>query len=999
MIGGTRTAVTDETGAYRFTLLPAGAYRVSFALTGFKTMNIDGNNVEPNKTTTVNGTMEVASTFEEVTVTSQTPTIDVEQATVNVNFDVHKLDDLPYSRSLTALNAMIPGVYFTGAQYDVGGSQFGTGSAVGGKTYGRSGNNVMAIDGLVWCQGYADYGSFEEVNFSTASKGADQANSGVTMEMIVKSGGNQFHGNFTTQYEKGSFQGVNIDQNLLNQGLAAGSNKFVHLRNLYGDFGGPIKKDKLWFYVAYMDGSLQQFVPGFIDFASGQPAVFVSKLQNPTAKLTYQLNSSMKLETSWPLNLKTQPYRNGNSRIPLQATQNQHSWATYGPNLKWTDIISSKMTATASINRGGYWWPDVAWSGAPANSIEASTGIPTLADANDVRRTDLTTGATLGPQLAIYRRPIRWTWTGDISRFQDILGHNNEIKVGYTGWWTKNYTTNFGYPNQQVYRYRSLTSEDYLNGSGVVTPQGMLQVFQHPDSVQISDYPNTTISAFGYKAMYFNDKITVNRHLTVTAGVRMDYYNSWLPAQGRKGLGPAAYIPNGAGSPLNGTSGVSAPDFATPFQYPEIPASQFPSYMRFVPRVSGAYSMYDGKLALKASYGRYTSYSSGISPSLSSSNNVNPNATTTCTFNGWDGTIPFLPAPGHYTNASCTGGGGSSAPGFNPSDPSTWQNKLSKGLDSDYLDEYTAGVDIGLSRDLSLRFNVVRKFDYTRVVTKDLAQPYSAYTDMLTYYYSVANNKVVAVNATTNAAQASAAAGPDAAPVYIWSVPKSYPTQGQINTMVVNRGKNEGVGQYTAYEMTFNKQMSKGWSALASYVVSMAHTNPNNPQNPNEAMYGYANPTLSSSGPTAYGPSVWDQAIKMNGSYQLPFGLMWSTSFSAQSGQWINLGVQAKNALGTNVTQIVKYQYQRLPWVNVWDHRFAKKFKIGDRQSIEGDFDLFNSMNINTITGVSTTGFASGSNVAAIGTSNFQQLNGGYVLKPTDIISPRIFQLSVKYKF
>src|SRR5215470_16306277 len=150
MIGGARNVVTDETGTYRFTLLPAGAYRVSFALSGFKTLNIDGNTVEPNKTITVNGTMEVASTSEEVTVTSQTPAIDLEAATVAVNFDVHKLDDLPYSRSLTALNAMIPGVYFTGSQYDVGGSQFGTGSAVGGKTYGRSGNNVMAIDGLVW---------------------------------------------------------------------------------------------------------------------------------------------------------------------------------------------------------------------------------------------------------------------------------------------------------------------------------------------------------------------------------------------------------------------------------------------------------------------------------------------------------------------------------------------------------------------------------------------------------------------------------------------------------------------------------------------------------------------------------------------------------------------------------------------------------------------------------------------------------------------------------
>jgi len=1006
MIGGARTAVTDETGTYRFTLLPAGTYTVRFALSGFKTLNVSGVEVTPQQTMTINGSMEVAATAEEVTVTSQVPAIDLEAATVAVNFDVHKLDDLPYSRSLTALNAMIPGVYFTGTQYDVGGSQFGTGSAVGGKTYGRTGNNVMAIDGLVWCQGYADYGSFEEVNFSTASKGADQANAGVTMEMVVKSGGNQFHGAFTAQYEKGSFQSVNIDQDLQNRGLSAGSNKFVHLRNLYGDVGGPIKKDKLWFYFAYMDGSLQQFVPGFINYKSGQPAVFVSKLQNPTAKMTYQLNSKMKLETSWPLNLKTQPYRNGNSRIPLEATQNQHSWATYGPNLKWTDIISSKMTATASINRGGYWWPDIAWSGAPANTVATASGIPTVADANTVRRLDTVTNTTLGPQLAIYRRPIRWTWGGDVSRFQDIGGHNNEFKFGYTQWWTKSYTTNFGYPNQQIYRYKSLAGEDYINGNSVVTPDGMLQVFQHPDSVQIIDYPNTTISAFGYKAFYINDKINVTRKLNVTAGLRMDYYNSWLPAQGRKGLGPKGYIPDGVTSPLNGTSGASAPDFTTPFQYPEIAADKFPSFTRFVPRLSAAYDvMGDGKLAFKASYGRYSAYSSGIGSSLSSTSIVNPNATTTCTFNGWKGDIPFRPVVGNYTNASCSGGGGSSAPGFNPADPSTWQNKLGKNLDSDYLDEYTAGVDVGLSRNYTLRFNVIRKFDYVRVKTIDQAKPPGAWTDMLTYYYSLANNKVSnAVSSTFTAAQAAAQAGPDAQPVYVWSVPKSFPTQGQINTLVVSRDKGEGAGQFTAYEMTFNKQNSGTWGALASYVISMAHLNPNNPQNPNEAMYGYARPTSYSGGtltPTVYGPPIWDQAIKLNGSYQLPWGFMWTTAFTSQSGQWVNLAVQVKDNLGTTVNQIVKYQYQRLPWVHIWDQRFAKKFKIGDRQSIEGDFDLFNSMNVNTVTGVSTLSSSSftGGNVAIVGSGFNKFTNGSYVLKPTDIVSPRIFQLSVKYKF
>src|SRR5262245_8486950 len=711
MIGGARTAVTDETGSYRFTLLPAGTYRVTFSLVGFKTLNIDGVVVTPHATMTINGAMEVATVAEEVTVTSQAPAIDLEAATVGVNWDIHKLDELPYSRSLVALNSMVPGVFFTGT-LDVGGSQFGTSSAVGGRTYGRSGNNVMAIDGLVWCQGYADYGSFEEINFTTASKGADQANAGLTMQMIVKSGTNQFHGEFTTTYERGSFQSQNIDQHLLDRGFSASSNKFVQNRNFYGDIGGPIIKDKLTFYFAYTDGELQQLVPGFIEFKTGQPATFLSKIQNPTTKLTYQLNSKMKIETSWPLDLKTQPYRNGNKYIPLEATQNQHSWATYGPNLTWTDIISSKMTATAKINRGGYWWPDDPWSGAPTNSLATSTSVPTIANANDVRRIDATTSATLGPQLSIYRRPIRWTWTGDISRFQAIGGKNNEIKVGYTQWWTKNYTTNFGYPNQQIYRYQSLASEDFTD----TTPAGLVGLFQHPNRVDILDYPNTTISAFGYKSVYINDKINWNRKLTFTAGLRMDYYNSWLPAQGRKGLGPASILPDGKNSP-------PAPDFTTAFLYPDVPSSEFPTYTRFVPRLSFAYDVTgEGKLAFKASYGRYTAYSSGINSPVPGSRDVNPNATTTCTYMGWNGSggIPFVPVAGNYTSVSCTGGGGGAGL-LDPAKPSTWPNRLDKDLDSDYLDEFTAGVDVGFSRNATLRVNVVRKYEYNRTKQLDIA--------------------------------------------------------------------------------------------------------------------------------------------------------------------------------------------------------------------------------------------------------------------------------------
>src|SRR5262245_32344873 len=110
MIGGTRSAITDEQGSYRFTELVPGVYRVSFGLAGFKTLNIDGIPVAAGATRTVNGNMEVATVAEEVTVTSTAPTIDLEAATVAVNWSQQKLDELPYARSIKSLTTMIPGL-------------------------------------------------------------------------------------------------------------------------------------------------------------------------------------------------------------------------------------------------------------------------------------------------------------------------------------------------------------------------------------------------------------------------------------------------------------------------------------------------------------------------------------------------------------------------------------------------------------------------------------------------------------------------------------------------------------------------------------------------------------------------------------------------------------------------------------------------------------------------------------------------------------------------
>jgi hypothetical protein len=199
-------------------LLVPGVYRVSFALPGFKTLNIDGVEINSGATMTTNGSMEVASVAEEITVTSAVPAIDLQAATVGINWGEKKMDDLPWGRSIVALAQMIPGIYAT--TYDVGGNQMGGSSNISGRLYGRSGGEVRVYDGIAWCMAFDDCGSFEEIQLSAAAKGAESMSPGVLANYVVKSGGNDFHGFALASWEDGSFQSNNVDQSLLSKGFS-----------------------------------------------------------------------------------------------------------------------------------------------------------------------------------------------------------------------------------------------------------------------------------------------------------------------------------------------------------------------------------------------------------------------------------------------------------------------------------------------------------------------------------------------------------------------------------------------------------------------------------------------------------------------------------------------------------------------------------------------------------------------------------------------------------
>ena len=901
LIGGARTAVTDGQGVYRFTLLPGGRYTVSFTLTGFTTLNIEGVGLSAGGAATVNGKLEVATLQESITVTSQSPTIDLESSKVAVNWDQQKLDELPYSRSLTGLIQLIPGLYAT--SLDVGGSSFGTGSGPAARTFGRSGGGVVSYDGMIWDQTYGDYGTYEEAQITTAAKGADSMNPGLTMNLVVKSGSNKFKGLGSANYQSGDLQSNNITPELLAKGYAPGTNKFTSLKDYYAEVGGPLMRDKLWFYVSHRDASSGNFIPGFIRLSDREQVEFYTKLQDPTGKFTYQLTKNNKVEAMFQFGRKWQPYRTASRYIPLESTQNQDSWSLVGPSFKWQSVLNPKSTFDASLQRGGYWWPDVPWD----------TG---------VRKTDLATsnGPTRGAFLETDRKPRRWQYGATYAYFAELGGRNHELKTGYLGWRNMQETENLGYPNQQLYRYRSAAGDPNCDEA-----HNYDGCFTRPDSVLVYDYPNTTASGEWYSSGYFNDRITVSQKLTLNVGVRYDRYSSFLPEQGNPGTGP----------------------FATKNIFEYKGEDNYPIYSTFVPRVSAVYDLTgQGRIALRGSYGRYVGGSSGASANPGpGASNVNPNAIITRTYSRWDGSIPYVPVAANLTSTS---GGGV-------------DRSIDPDLKGPFVDEYTAGVDVGLNRTMTIQFNYVHKRDGNSNKTLNLALPFDAYTVTTTGVDPGPDNR-------TGTA--------DDQVLTVYSVPRTFPTFGQSIERTVQA---EGNNRYHAFGVTFNKQYSNNWSFLASFDTDYRDLRDNAPRNPNEVLYGPG--TGTGAGSYQFARPSWNYAIRLSGTYLLPWNITFGSSLQAQSGDYFFREVQIRDALNTNVAIRITPQAGRYEWTKIWDNRFSKRIKTIGSQSIEGEVNIYNTLNLNTITDQNNR----------VGASTY--------LQPTEILAARVIKLGVKYRF
>ena len=295
--GVSRGAETNDSGDYSFPEIPVGVYTLSFELSGFKKDLRHGVTLELNQIITLNMTMQLGQTQEIIDVTSEAPLVDTTSTQLGAVVDDRTVSELPLnSRDTYQFLQLQPGVVSTvGSSNSIvyGSDSPGAVSVNGGR--GRSNNfsvnggdaNDLFVN-LPTVQPTPD--SIQEFRVITNTFDAEYGrNSGSVINVVTKSGGNAFHGNL---YEFFRNKVLNADAYCFSAPCAKPQ---FNQNQFGGTFGGPIKKDRTFFFASYEGRRIRQGIPSpnvTVPYASDLPSATQPFAQFPDAPLTGVLNNS-----------------------------------------------------------------------------------------------------------------------------------------------------------------------------------------------------------------------------------------------------------------------------------------------------------------------------------------------------------------------------------------------------------------------------------------------------------------------------------------------------------------------------------------------------------------------------------------------------------------------------------------------------------------------------------------------------------------------------------
>ncbi len=573
LIEKVRSVVTDGNGVFRIVDLRPGTYDVTFSLAGFNTVKRQGVTLNAGFTAAINADLKVGALEETITVTGSTPLVDTQNVRQQKSATAEVLQSLPTGTlGVSNLAALTPGLTTT-AVSNVGGAAgtYNTASVIASTFHGKTGAitqfdgmgvNNMARPGATGV--IISPGTLEEWAIETGGGLAESnASNSIAINVVPKEGGNSLKGIFSGLYSNDSLQGDNLTDALRARGLTT-VNRVTYIFNADASVGGPIRKDKLWFFTSHRaTGNKNQRAGVFFNATQGtpfytpdpdRPAYRRDLLTADAVRLTWQVTQKSKL------NLHAEPQKNcvclgRGENVAPEASYWWDFWPTGIYQATWSSPVTNRLLFEAGMGAMIFHWPTRPRPEAQGDAITSITNSATGFQYNSQ-------GGSIGlGSYGLKRTADRYT---------------ERLSASYV---TGSHAFKAGFNLEQGTSF----DEAFVNGARSYTFSGMTPTTAVPQSITLYAMPweerermKANLGVFG------QDRWTLNR-LTLNLGVRFEYLNTGVPAQH---LDAGPFVP--------------ARDFA--------PVNNVPNWKDLSPRLGASYDVFgNGRTAVRGQIGKYLS--------------------------------------------------------------------------------------------------------------------------------------------------------------------------------------------------------------------------------------------------------------------------------------------------------------------------------------------------------------------------------------------------------
>jgi hypothetical protein len=676
LIEKTRSVLTNESGQYSIESLRPGSYTVTFALRGFSTVKREGIELAGTFIATVNADLKVGGVTDTVTVSAESPVVDTTSSRDEQVLSGLTVGEIPTSRQYSAFTHLIPAINVQQNDFE------GTNPALYSVFQihgGRRNEGQVLVDGMnggyqgMGVSGYVpEVGNAQEVVFSLTGGLGEATTGGPQMNIVGKQGGNQFHGTIFVSGTGSALQGSNLSSDVRAKGLTA-TNSIKKLWETNLALGGPIVRDKLWFFATYRNMISRQNVASmWVNKNAGDPtkwtydpdytrqAVGDGTWNQENVRLTWQATPRNKITVFNSVQYSCINCIVGGDGTGLgfgasisspEGTMTNENHPSIMTQVSWQSPLTSRLLLEANAQLGPYFW----WGSRQRDAFD-KTLIPVQETAGII------------PNIN-YRGA---NWTGH-------TGFTNIIQ-GAASYITGSHSTKFGF---RWHNNDSTFPKNYYNDS--------LMKFQFtsgsPSQVTVyADQGSQQEQKQNMFALYAQDRWKIGR-LSLNGGLRFERLTDYFPKQQ---MGPNRFL----------LTAVVFPAQAGPLDQKDL-----------MPRFGASYDVFgNGRTAAKFFLGRYvttfntvdewSNYSpAGIGHFVSSDTrswaDANQNFTPDCNF----------------LNPAANGECGPGSPFFGKQiSPLTTDTALTRGWNKrEYSWDLSAGVTQKIAQGVSVEVGYIRR--------------------------------------------------------------------------------------------------------------------------------------------------------------------------------------------------------------------------------------------------------------------------------------------------